>query len=235
MTSERLRELGCGSDLVRRYRTSNWLGSIGRGAYRLPEDSVDWLGGVYALQSQLSLTVHPGAKTALELKGLSHYASQGPTRVFLFGPRGERLPKWFADYDWGPRIHYQATTALPEAASLYLSDHQHKQFSVKTSCRELAALEMLYHVPRHQGFDEAMLLMENLATLRPQVVQTLLRDCRSVKVKRLFLYMAEKAAHPWFAKLDTAALDLGRGKRMIVKGGTLDKKYGITVPKGQGL
>ncbi|MBM4029850.1 MAG: hypothetical protein FJ280_31290, partial [Planctomycetes bacterium] len=32
LTSERLRDLGGGPDLVRRYRASNWLESIGRGA-----------------------------------------------------------------------------------------------------------------------------------------------------------------------------------------------------------
>ena len=234
MTAARLRELGCGPDLARRYRLSNWLESMGRGAYKLPNDSVDWLGGVYALQSQLGLGVHPGGATALELRGLSHYVSQEPMRVFLFGQRGERLPYWFSNHGWSQRIHYQATMFLPKAALAYLSDHQHGQFTVKISCRELAALEMLYHVPRLQGFEEAMLLMENLATLRPQVVQVLLRDCRSVKVKRLFLYMAERAGHAWFGKLETSSIDLGRGKRVVVKGGMLDKKYGITVPRGQG-
>jgi hypothetical protein len=235
LTAPRLREFGCGPDLVRRYRLSNWLEWIGRGAYRLTNDPIDWLGGVYALQSQLGLGVHPGGRTALELKGLGHYLSQGPSRVLLFGRRGERLPQWFGDHDWEQRIHYQATTFLPPPTSEYLSEHQHGQFTVKISCRELAALELLYHVPRRQGFDEAMLLMENLATLRPQVVQALLQDCRSVKVKRLFLYMAEKAGHPWFGKLEIPSIDLGRGKRVIIKGGTLDKKYGITVPRGQGL
>lgn len=55
--------------------------------------------------------------------------------------------------------------------------------------------------------------------------------CRSVKVKRLFLFLAQKADHAWFKKLNTADLDLGKGKRMIVKNGALDKTYGITIPK----
>jgi hypothetical protein len=124
---------------------------------------------------------------------------------------------------------------VPKTDPVYLSEYEHKQFTVKISCRELAALELLYHVPGLQGFDEALLLMENLTTLRPHVVQLLLQECRSVKVKRLFLYMAERAGHPWFGKLDTSVIDLGRGKRVIVKGGMLDRKYLITVPKGQAL
>ncbi len=236
LTAVRLREFGCGPDLIHRYRMSNWLEPVGRGAYKLANEPIDWLGGVYALQAQLGLGVHPGGRTALELQGLGHYLTQQSRRVFLFGRRGERLPQWFVDHSWGQRVHYQATSFLPPPISdEYLSDYRHGQFTVKISCRELAALELLYHVPCRQGFDEAMRLMENLATLRPQVVQSLLQDCRSVKIKRLFLYMAEKAGHPWFGKLETSAIDLGRGKRMIIKGGTLDKKYEITVPRGQGL
>jgi hypothetical protein len=78
---------------------------------------------------------------------------------------------------------------------------------------------------------EAFSIMENLVTLRPKVVQNLLEMCRSVKVKRLFLFLAQKADLPWFTKLNTANLDLGKGKRMIVKDGALDKTYEITVPR----
>lgn len=41
-------------------------------------------------------------------------------------------------------------------------------------------------------------LMEGLNNLRPNQVQDLLEKCESVKVKRLFLYLAEKAGHEWF-------------------------------------
>jgi hypothetical protein len=38
---------------------------------------------------------------------------------------------------------------------------------------------------------------EMICTVKPQFVQSLLEQCRSVKVKRLFLYLAEKAGHDW--------------------------------------
>jgi hypothetical protein len=43
--------------------------------------------------------------------------------------------------------------------------------------------------------------------------------------------MAEKADHSWFKHLDLKGVDLGKGKRSIVKHGVLVDKYGITVPK----
>jgi len=56
-------------------------------------------------------------------------------------------------------------------------------------------MEMLHLVPGTVGFDEALLIMENLATLRLETVQRLLQACRSIKVKRLFLAMAERQGH----------------------------------------
>lgn len=72
--------------------------------------------------------------------------------------------------------------------------------------------------------------MEMLSILPPKNVQRLLEECRSVKVKRLFLFMAEKARHAWFEALDLDKVDLGSGKRVIAKGGVYDKKYQITIP-----
>ena len=47
----------------------------------------------------------------------------------------------------------------------------------------------------------------------------------------LFLYLAEKYSHPWFTRLDLSQLDMGKGKRLIVQRGMLDRKYQITVPR----
>jgi hypothetical protein len=51
-----------------------------------------------------------------------------------------------------------------------------------------------------------------------------------VKVKRLFFFFADRHRHAWLNVLDRDAVDLGRGKRMLVKGGKLDPAYLITVP-----
>jgi hypothetical protein len=69
------------------------------------------------------------------------------------------------------------------------------------------------------------------ATSAPRRLQQLLADCRSIKVKRLFVWFAERHNHAWLKKLDRAAIDLGRGKRMLVRGGKFDTKFNITVPE----
>lgn len=89
---------------------------------------------------------------------------------------------------------------------------------------------MLHLVPKKVGFDEAQLIMGNLVAFRPDLVQELLVSCHSIKVKRLFLYMAESHEHAWFSGLDLSKIDVGKGKRMIIPGGRYDAKYKITVP-----
>jgi len=63
------------------------------------------------------------------------------------------------------------------------------------------------------------------------MIQQLLEKSKSVKVKRLFLYMAEKAGHAWLRYLDLNRIDLGSGKRAIVKNGVYNSKYQITLPR----
>lgn len=230
-TQSYLSELGYYHDLVKTYKRSGWVDTIGRGAYKLANDSVDWYGGLYALQQQLKLPVHVGGRTALELKGYAHYARVSNLQCFLFAAAGTRLPTWFNENDWGVKIHFIATNLIMNELKESFSEHEHRGFEVKISAPERAALEMLYFIPSHQGFDEAMRIMEGLMTFRPQLMQNLLENCQSVKVKRLFLYMAEKLELPWFAELDTGKIDLGSGKRVIAKKGVLDNKYLITVPK----
>lgn len=61
-------------------------------------------------------------------------------------------------------------------------------------------LEFLYLANEENDLIEALRIMENLNNLRPASVQELLEQCRSVRVKRLFLYLAE-AGHGWFRHL----------------------------------
>lgn len=92
-------------------------------------------------------------------------------------------------------------------------------------------MEVCARVPRDYSYEEANHLMEGLPTLRPHRVQALLERCTSVKAKRLFLHLAERSGHAWLPGLDLARMDLGSGKRMLIKGGRLDRKYLITVPR----
>jgi len=231
LTAEYLRGLGFSYELLRRYEKSAWLDSLGYGAFKLHNDTVDWMGGLWALQVQAKKDIHVGGKTALELKGLAHYVKQRQTKVYLFAPPKETLPLWFKRHNWGLVLKFSPVKLFTSNIDQGFSQHQKGELSIRISSPERAALEMLYHVPHEQTFDEALLIMENLASLRPSLVQKLLEGCNSIKVKRLFLYGAEKHGYPWVKRLALTKVSLGSGKRVIVDGGILDKKYQITVPR----
>jgi len=220
---------GYSPDLQKRYRKSRWLESIGTGAMMRTGDTIDYYGALYALQKQAGLHVHPGGRTAMSLLGKAHYLELSPVRAILFGGREEPLPKWFKDHDWKIAIEYHPTSFLPDEAGL--QNFEVKNFSIKISSAARAIMECLYLAPEKQELLECFELMEGLNNLRPALVQQLLEQCSSIKVKRLFLYLAEKAGHEWLQHLDLQKIDLGKGKRSLVKNGVYVPKYRITVPQ----
>jgi len=232
-TASYLKRQGFTYDLLTKYRRSGWIKSFGQGAYILPEDRVEWFGALYAVQSQLELEIHAGGKTVLELKGFGHYVSEETRTLFLYAQPRVILPAWFSGERLGLRLVVTRTSLFPPDSHEGFSEWKEREFSVRISSPERAAMEMLHLVPEKISFEESLLIMESLVTLRPEIVQKLLEICRFVKVKRIFMYMAEKHGHPWMEKLDRSRIDLGRGKRSIVSGGELDLKYQITVPKNR--
>jgi hypothetical protein len=197
-----------------------------------------------------------GGRTALELQGFAHYlTAQGPREVHLYGDKP--LPGWISKLKLetqlvihnarklfrnepiapslgtlrlDPRTNEQFTTE-PIHASLVRQPWGHREWPLTLSTPERAILELLDAIPQHETFHQVNALMEGLSNLSPRRLNTLLVDCRSVKVKRLFLWFAERHNHAWLKKLDRDGIDLGRGKRMIVRGGKLDPTFNITVPE----
>lgn len=220
---------GYSADLQRVYRNSNWLESIGTGAMIRKGDQVSYEGGLYALQSQAGMSIHPGGKTALSLMGKAHFLDLGSTKVSLFGGQGEKLPAWFKNHDWGVDLHYHATEFL--LPTVGLTDLEMGSFSIKVSNPARALMECLYRVPLNESLTECYEIMEGLSTLRPLTTQTVLDSSKSVKANRLFLYLAEKADHAWFKHIKTEKIQLGSGKRSIIRGGAYNAKYQITVNK----
>ncbi len=229
LSSAWLTEQGYSLDLQKQYKKSQWFDSIGTGALIRHGDQVDYLGGIYALQSQLDLFVHPAAKTALSLLGKAHYLELSTRKVQLFGAKDESLPLWFKKRDWGLSVESKMTRFLPP--DLGLVEIEHKSFKVKVSSPARAVMECLYLAPKSQPLVEVYELMEGLNNLRPAIVQQLLESCTSIKVKRLFLYLADKADHEWLSYVSQENVDLGSGKRAIVSDGAYVSKYQITVPR----
>jgi len=147
----------------------------------------------------------------------------------LFSGHDGCLPFWFTKRDWVLSVGTKKTSFLPP--DLGLIEFEHKTFKIKVLNPAGAVMECLYLAPNSQPLVEVFELMEGLNNLRPTTVQTLLEACTSIKVKRLFLYLADKAGHEWLTYINFDKIDLGSGKRAIVSDGVYVSKYQITVPK----
>lgn len=227
-TSKWLLSQGITPQLAKKYLEHGWLTAIGHGAYKKLNDAVSWQGGLHSLQAQLNLPVHLGGLSALSFHGVSHYVRLGKEPLFLFTPTEAHLPKWFCTHDWGRSVNIVKTNFLPK--EIGIKTYRDDNFELKYASVERAILELLYLAPKKIDLVECHQIMIGLQTLRPDLVQTLLEECHSVKVKRLFLYMADAARLPVMKHLNLEKIDLGKGERSIVSHGKYDSKYRLMLP-----
>ncbi len=221
---------------------SGRLVSVTAGVHALPGTRLVWQGAVCSLQRMGSPLV-VGGRTALELHGRAHYIPLASGRtVHLYGP--EPPPSWLnrLGLDDIFRGHRTPWLRRPDGSPCAAAPGSEPPFSVdvpwgdgartiRVSALERALFEVLDGVPRSTSFEHAGLLMESLFDLSPRRLDFLLRRTRSVKIKRLFFWLSDREGHMWAKRLDSRNYDLGRGKRVLARGGRLATEYGITVPE----
>jgi Transcriptional regulator, AbiEi antitoxin, Type IV TA system/Transcriptional regulator, AbiEi antitoxin N-terminal domain len=207
------------------------LTAVARGIYRRPGPALKWEHVVYSL-NQMGCRVRVGGQSALELQGMAHYLPLGDfQRIDLCG--GVKVPSWVQAFQapFQFTIHpLQLFDPLPEAA-VYYRPFGAWDWPIPFSMPELALLELLAGVRHEADFATADKFFESAVNLRPGLLRDLLRTCTQIKAKRLFLWFSDRHGHAWRQALDTAEIDLGRGKRLLVKGGAYDAAYQITVPR----
>ncbi len=249
-----LEEQGYSRALLSKYVESGWLVSPARGVYRRPGPQLKWQHVVASLQLLAGSFLHVGGRTALIHRGLGQYVRlSGAETILLHGP--EVLPAWVNKLGLQERFvvrndaMFGALRARLDTQGVLVDFHdqpigagQLADFGLQQmtwgawdwgllySSDERAMLEVLQDVPTKESVYEADVLMQALGHLRPARVSALLQACASVKVKRLFLALADRHRHAWLAHLDLTKVDLGTGKRMLVRGGKLHPKYLITLP-----
>lgn len=235
VTSTLLRSRSISPDLAKCYVDSGWIFPLGDRAFGRVGEFPSWQGGVAALQQQLKLPVHVGGRGRLHFEGLLHHVMLGEGAFWLFGEPGTKLPKWFLTYQWGsPEQKQNLVYTTP---SLFTGDYGFEErewagFKLKMSTLERATLELLYEATDQSSFLEAEAQFPTLTRLDPKKMQRLLETCKSRRIKRLFLYLAEKQGWPdWFSKLNLKRIDLGSGPLSIAKKGKYISKWRIQVPQ----
>lgn len=217
-------------ELQQRYRKSGWLTSIGKGAMVRTGDKLILSGAITALQNQAKANIHIGGRSALGQLGVAHYLQFNSKELTLFAEGQFSLPAWFTKNNWDIKAKLYCTTLFTRE-EVGLVNYTDGELKMKMSGAARSMMECLYLAPRQFSLVEAKEIMEGLTTIRPVVAQELLENCKSVKVKRLFLFFAEKANHSWFKYIDIERIDLGAGKRSLANDGILVSKYQLVVPK----
>ena len=252
VTSTWLIRHGYSRQLLSHYVRTGWLRQPTRGVYQRPRGSLSWQQIVISLQTVLKEPLVVGGRTALEIQGYAHYLRPVMKEAHLYGP--EPPPNWLNRLSGKVHFIYRNSRRLFPAeadqrsfknlikgvnaqpsrgadAAFLVQPWGQWDWGLVLSVPERAILELLDELPGRESFEQADKLMEGLSNLSPQRLQKLLTRCRSIKVKRLFFFFADRHQHAWLKRIDRAAVDLGKGKRMLVKGGKLDRAYQITVPE----
>jgi len=204
-----MKENGISYELQRRYRDSEWLTPVGTGVMARAGEKPTIYGAISSLNKQTGKHFYVGGLSALELAGYSHFVPMGR--------------------DWG--VDLLCVTSEYFNSDTGITTMMQGAFEILVSTPERAFMECLNLSPRQYNLMDLYYVMEQLTALRPGMVQALLELITSVKMKRLFLYMADKAGHNWFSDLNLQNVDTGSGKREIVPNGVYDNKYQIVIPE----
>lgn len=234
LTTSGLSQKGFYYELLNKYKKSGWIKPLGRGAYFRPSEKYPLptlQGALHGMHKDAAMkSIHIGGLTALEIHGSAHFIQSGAKqRVQIFAEAKEKLPLWFRKQDWNVKLQFYPKKLFTEPNGIEIT--QWENFEVPISNRERAILEFLALVPQQESINHAGHLMEGLGTLRPEVVQKMMENCRSIKAKRLLLAMSDLLEHHWLKKIDKKRIDLGSGPISLEQGLPMHPEYRISVPK----
>lgn len=250
-----LEKRGYSRSLRNQYIHAGWLERPASKLFRRPGEKLRWEQVILSLNNLLGIPFLIGGRTALELQGFAHYLSHEIREVHLYGR--VKPPSWLKELRIGPRFathnserlfrNDPITIGLTNISQEFGSHSDivsnnrfdsvkkipwgHSVLPITVSTAERAVLELLDELPKNESFHQVDAFFSSLSGLSPRRLQKLLSDCKSVKVKRLFFFFADRHGHRWRHQLVHGDFGLGSGKRELVKGGRLDKTYNITVPE----
>ena len=213
---------------MQQYRKSGWFSSLSKGVLYRTGDKLSAYAALSGLKVQQNKNFYVGAHSALELFGFNHYVPMGKPVLMIGHSKEDKIPKWMRKTDFGYEMRFFTTETF---SNPQLTAFKKDNFEILTSVPEQAFLECLLLATKQYDYLDLFYIMEQLTTLRPDVVQNLLEKTDNIKIKRLFLYMAEKADHRWFNSLDKSKINLGTGKQKLIENGVYLSEYKITIPK----
>lgn len=223
-----LKKHGYSDQLMQQYRKSGWFSSLSKAVMYRTGDKLSSFAAISSYNSQMNKAFYVGAHSALELFGFNHYVPMGKPLLIIGHPQEDEVPTWMRKNTFDCELKFFSTKLFlnPKFTVVKKAD-----FEILVSEPEQAFLECLLLAPNQYAYIDLFYIMEQLTTLRPDVVQDLLENTNNIKIKRMFLYMAQKADHEWFKGLDLNKIDIGTGKQKLSDNGVYLSEYRITIPK----
>ena len=202
--------MGISSALAWHYLKSGWLKRLARGVFMFANDELQRDACLKFVGKHMP-GLHVGGKTALAWRGVRHNLSSRE-RLTLWGSVPGKLPEWFTSRfpsQYVARVLF--SKKLPDESGLQPLPETPEGPLV--SVPERALLEMLSEVGLRQGVEEARNIMEGVRSVRPEVLETLLKNCLRRKVIRLCVQWAEELNLEWAAAARNSAKDkLGKSR-----------------------
>lgn len=222
-----LRKNGYSSQLLKRYRDSEWLESLAHGVMFRRNDRLSAMSAVFCYNQQNGKNARIAAHSALKLHGFSHFVPMGKPKLMVCFESGN-VEEWTKSDRFDMTIVPFNTSIFKKPAT---QSYRKDALELLVSTPEQAFLECLHLVPEHYNYMDLYYIMEQLTALDPEKVQTALENTSSQRVKRMFLYMSEKAGHYWTDLINDKEIGLTTSKLQLVEKGVYVPKYKITVPK----
>ena len=226
--SDWMRHHGYSPQLQKRYRDCGWLSSLSKGVMYRAGSKLRAYDAIASYNKQMDKNVCIAAVSALEYAGFNHFVPMGKP-VLSITLENERLAPIWMKSDLFDMTFRPLTINILKNKSIIKKEVESGVLFI--SSPEQAFLECLACTPKYYTYMDLYYIMEQLTTLRSDVLQVLLENMTNFSVKRMFLYMAEKAGHYWFDELNLEAIDLGTSKLQLVGKGVYIAKYRITIPK----
>lgn len=209
---------------------SNRLKVLTRGVLTRYEVPITWQ-GVAASLNRIDGPVYIGGISALAEQGLAHYIDFSK-KINLYSPKPS--PSWLnkigleTEFTWHNTKRLWDMPRLLQVNSFRKNEINNSHWL--TASAEQAIFEVLVAIPNTFSFEYADSLMQGMVNLSPRRLDAILKACNHIRTKRLFFFFADRYMYSWRKKIQPENYDLGSGKRSVIAGGRLDKKYNITVP-----
>lgn len=179
ISATELDRLGIDSSVRNKYLKSGRLLLLKCGVYSLPNAKINRESAIEFLQNELG-NIHIGGRSALAINGILHNIPAKEILHFWGVDRRKKIPEWF-DKLFPARY----TSKSPFSADFDFGITRFGDTKVRVSSSERALFEVLDSVGTLYSVEESKNLFDLVLSPRKKVLETLISNCKRLKVLRL--------------------------------------------------